>query len=53
VLSGAKAISAGWNHTCALLTDNKTLRCWGDQHFGQLGDGKRSHTWTPGRITIP
>lgn len=37
-LSGAIAIAAGRAHACALLAD-RTVRCWGDNHHGQLGDG--------------
>jgi alpha-tubulin suppressor-like RCC1 family protein len=33
----ALAISAGQSHTCAVLDDN-TLRCWGHDFYGQLGD---------------
>ncbi len=32
------AISAGGGFACALLNDN-TLWCWGDDGYGQLGDG--------------
>jgi len=34
----ATAISAGSTHACAIL-DNSTLKCWGDNNFGQLGLG--------------
>ena len=29
-------ISAGFEHTCAVMTDS-TVRCWGDNSYGQLG----------------
>ena len=34
----AKAITAGGNHTCAILADN-TVKCWGFGSNGQLGYG--------------
>lgn len=33
-----KSLSAGANHTCAIL-DNDTLKCWGNNQYGQLGLG--------------
>lgn len=34
----AEAIAAGANHTCARLMDG-TVWCWGNDEYGQLGDG--------------
>ncbi len=46
---GARAISAGGNHTCAVLDDG-SVRCWGLGLYGQLGYGNTSNvgdTQTP------
>jgi uncharacterized repeat protein (TIGR01451 family) len=34
----AHAVSAGTNHTCAVL-DDATVKCWGDNDNGRLGQG--------------
>jgi len=44
-------ISAGADHTCALLADS-SLKCWGRNHFGQLGDGTTQTPTTPGAVFV-
>ncbi len=47
ILTGnATAISAGAGFACAILTDS-TVRCWGDDDFGQLGNGATIRSPTP------
>ena len=40
------AIAAGDYHTCALLSDG-SARCWGNNSYGQLGDGTMTERHTP------
>jgi cysteine-rich repeat protein len=35
----AKLVATGGNHTCTILSDGYTLRCWGLNGLGQLGLG--------------
>src|SRR5205823_9487709 len=37
-ITTATAVTAGGYHACALL-QNGTVRCWGQNDYGQLGDG--------------
>jgi len=42
----AVAISSGDHHTCAILSDD-SVSCWGDNFYGQLGDGDYEDRNTP------
>ncbi len=42
----ATGIEAAARHTCAVLNDG-TVRCWGMNNRGQLGDGTRTPRWMP------
>jgi len=44
--SGVTAITAGSSHTCALITSG-LMKCWGDNSWGQLGDGTTDQRSTP------
>lgn len=48
VVAGAtpSAIAAGANHTCVVSSDG-TVRCWGVNTSGQLGDGSTSNRTAP------
>ena len=44
--SGVTAITSGWRHTCA-LTVAGGVKCWGNNHDGQLGDGTETDRQKP------
>lgn len=49
-LSGATAITADGGHTCALLS-NGTSKCWDENFYGQLGNGKNNRSGTSVTLT--
>jgi alpha-tubulin suppressor-like RCC1 family protein len=50
-LAGVKAIAAGAYHACALLGDG-SVKCWGDDGDGELGDGGARAT-SPVTVALP
>src|SRR5690606_5115063 len=48
-LPNVQDISAAGKHTCALTTTG-AVYCWGDNFFGQLGDGSRTSRPTPALV---
>jgi len=47
-----RSISANRYHTCAVTRDGEAY-CWGDNEFGQLGDGTTQNRDTPTQAHIP
>lgn len=48
--SNALSLAAGSNHTCALL-DSGSLKCWGLNLSGQIGDGFQVDKYAPTQVT--
>lgn len=51
-LSGAVGVAVSGQHACAVLADG-TVRCWGFNTVGQLGDGNFSLDNNPTRSSVP
>ncbi len=49
-VTGAKALAAGQEFTCALLVTG-TVRCWGEGSLGQLGNGSSAGSNVPVDVT--
>jgi alpha-tubulin suppressor-like RCC1 family protein len=49
--SGAVGVAVGAQNTCAVLA-NGAEKCWGDDHYGQLGDGRFLSSNTPQVVVL-
>jgi alpha-tubulin suppressor-like RCC1 family protein len=47
----AQTFSDGGEHKCAIL-DDKSLKCWGSNDFGNIGDGTLQDKSTPTTISV-
>ena len=47
----ARGVVAGFSHSCALL-DDYSVRCWGGNGFGQLGDGSTDNRLEPVAVDL-
>jgi len=45
-MSGVVSLDAGYQHTCAVKSTSAIV-CWGDNQYGQLGDGTGVGSLTP------
>ena len=45
-----KQLSAGSFHTCGITTTTNVAYCWGNNNYGQLGDGTTTNSNRPRRV---
>jgi alpha-tubulin suppressor-like RCC1 family protein len=50
--SGVSSVALGGDHTCAVKQDG-SLWCWGDNEYGQLGNGTQLQKTTPYPVITP
>ncbi|MBC7658088.1 MAG: hypothetical protein H7249_00115 [Chitinophagaceae bacterium] len=50
-LGNVQYVRSGLHHSCAVMNDG-TLKCWGENAYGQLGDGTRLARSSPVTVAI-
>lgn len=50
VLTGVKEVAVGENFSCAIITTGKTVKCWGENSSGQLGNGTTTDSTVPAQV---
>ena len=50
ILNGVRTVVAGGDHTCALMK-NKSVKCWGQNNDGVLGNGTIKNALVPVSVT--
>jgi alpha-tubulin suppressor-like RCC1 family protein len=48
---GAKAVAAGWGHSC-VITGDGSVACWGNDELGQLGDEQQKEDYRLTAVTV-
>lgn len=52
-MSLAKVLAVGAHHTCVLSGTGNTAMCWGENTYGQLGNGSTSNSNVPVLVVLP
>jgi alpha-tubulin suppressor-like RCC1 family protein len=47
-----QSVTVGFSHACGLVKGGDVY-CWGNNRYGQLGDGSTTTRITPGLVPIP
>ena len=48
----AVSITVGGGYVCAIIDDG-SLKCWGSNYYGQIGDGTNTNRNTPSNVNLP
>jgi alpha-tubulin suppressor-like RCC1 family protein len=52
-LPPVRRLAVGWTHNCAILEDDESVVCWGNNAEGQLGVANILATYSPVPVTFP